>query len=139
MNNEIDVKDLMAEVAVDRLSYAKNCKAGDEIGDKAFEQGVTAYKAYADMTKIDDAHDEELRRQELEKTKQEHDEENRKKERKKEYVVKGIEFVGGVVVAPAIAYVANKGLVKYIGTIEQMETFTSSAGRAIGRMFKFNR
>lgn len=139
MINEIDVKDLMAEVAVNRLSYAKECIAGDEVGDKAFEQGVTAYKAYAEMTKIDDAHDEEIKRQELEKTKQERDDENRKKERKKEYFIKGVEIVGGVVIAPALAYGFNKGLVKYIGTIEQMETFTSSAGRAIGRMFKFNR
>ena len=36
-----DLKELMGTVAAERLDYARNCDAGDDAGDKAFEQGIT--------------------------------------------------------------------------------------------------
>lgn len=56
---------------------------------------------------------------------------------KKDLWLKGAMFVGGLVITPVIDIVCKKSLAKYIGTIEQMEFFTSSAGRSIGSWFRF--
>lgn len=45
--------------------------------------------------------------------------------------------VGGVVLTPIIATCCQKHLAKFIGTIEQMETFTSTPGRAMSSWFRW--
>ena len=132
-----DLKELMGTVAAERLDYARNCDAGDDAGDKAFEQGITAFKAYVEMAKIDDAHNEEIDRRELEREKQLREEELKRETAKKDRWMKGIEIGLVVVAAPIIGMVCNKNLAKFICKAEQFETFTSTAGRSLGKMFKF--
>ena len=56
---------------------------------------------------------------------------------KKELDLKLIMFGAGLVITPVIDLLCKRSLTKYIGTIEQMETFTSSAGRSIGSWFRW--
>lgn len=46
-------------------------------------------------------------------------------------------FVGGLVLTPVITTVCQKHLAKFIGTVEQMETFTSMPGRAMSSWFRW--
>lgn len=46
-------------------------------------------------------------------------------------------FVGGVVITPVVTTFCQKHLAKFIGTVEQMETFTSSAGRSMSSWFRW--
>jgi hypothetical protein len=46
-------------------------------------------------------------------------------------------FVVGLIAAPLIDLGIKKSLAKYIGTIEQMETFTSTPGRSMSGWFRF--
>jgi hypothetical protein len=46
-------------------------------------------------------------------------------------------FVGGVILTPAVTYCFQKKLAKFIGTVEQMETFTSMAGRSMSSWFRW--
>lgn len=136
--NEKDLKELLAEVAADRLQYALECKPDDEdYDDQAFDEGITAVKAYTELMKADDAHSEELGRQELEEKKQESDKEFKMSESTKEKIMKGIELGCVVVITPVIGYLSNKGLAKFLCKAEQFETFTTTAGRSLGKMFKF--
>lgn len=132
-----DLKDLMGAVAAERLEYARSCDAGDEKGDAAFKQGITAFNAYVEMSKIDDAHNEEIDRQELEKERQLREEEMKRKESRKDRWAKAAEVGLMVVAAPVVGYLCNKSLAKFLCEAEQFENFTSTAGRSLGKMFKF--
>lgn len=136
--NEKDLKDLLAEVAADRLQKAlENDPGNDDYDSEAFDEGITAVKAYTEMVKVDDAHNEELGRQELEKDKQESDKKFKMSESTKEKIIKGVELGLVVVVAPIIGYKCNKNLAQFLCKAEQFESFTSTAGRSLGKMFKF--
>lgn len=121
------VRDLMANVAIERLEYARNCDPGDEKGDKAFEQGMAAAKEYTELTEANAKHEEELAR-----------EENRLREAKRDRWVKGIEIGATVLAVPLIGLACNRNFAKFVGRdIEQFEIFTSTPGRSLSKMFKF--
>lgn len=46
-------------------------------------------------------------------------------------------FGAGLVVVPVVDLCCKRNLVKLIGKVEQMETFTSSAGRSLSSWFKW--
>lgn len=51
--------------------------------------------------------------------------------------VKVATFVAGLILTPIITTGCQRYLAKFIGTVEQMETFTSTAGRAISSWFRW--
>ena len=120
------VKDLMANVAIERLEIARNCDPGDEQGDEAFKQGMEAAKLYAEIADALAKHEEELAREEI-----------RRSEAKKDRWIKGIEIGATVIAVPVIGLFCNKSFAKYVGKIEQFEIFTSTPGRSLNKMFKF--
>lgn len=63
--------------------------------------------------------------------------ENARKGAKTDTVVRVVTFVGGLVGTPIITYCCQKKLAKFIGTVEQMETFTSMPGRSISSWFRW--
>lgn len=70
-------------------------------------------------------------------TENEHDKiEADKKAAKTEMWIKIGTFAAGLVLAPAIDYVCKRSLTKVIGTVEQMETFTSTPGKSISSWFR---
>lgn len=56
---------------------------------------------------------------------------------RKDLAIKVGIFVGGLVLTPTIDLLCKRNLAKYIGTVEQMETFTSMAGRSISSWFRW--
>lgn len=60
-----------------------------------------------------------------------------KEEAKWDRVFKIGTFAAGLVIAPVIDTVCKRSLAKFIGTVEQMETFTSSPGRSISSWFRW--
>lgn len=130
---------LMAELAVKKLEDAKNAESGTEEGVAAFDQAMQAAKLCADLMKMDDAREELEQRREMEDKKQAREEEFREKESKRNMIFRCVEIAGTLVIIPVVTYVTNKALIKDIGTIEQMETFTSTPGRALSKMFKFGK
>lgn len=54
---------------------------------------------------------------------------------KKDRVVKVITFSAGLVITPLIDWIVKRNLTKVIGTIEQMDIFTSTPGRSISKWF----
>lgn len=137
MPEKKSLKQLMEEVAAEKLNYVLEHEQGDDDAEEAFDQAITAVKVYNDMVKIDDAHEEELKRQDIEKDKQEADKKFKMSESTKEKIMKGIELGAVVIVTPVIGYFSNKNLAKFLCKAEQFETFTSTAGRSLGKMFKF--
>lgn len=137
--NDQELKSLMANVATDRLEYALSQEPGSEEGEAAFKQGVTAFNAYTELAKVDDAHEELVERRRIEKQKQLRDEELRVKESKRDRIVKGIEIAAIAVVAPVVGYACNRAFAGFLCKAEQFETFTSTAGRSLGKIFKFGK
>lgn len=62
---------------------------------------------------------------------------NARKGAKTDTVVRVVTFVGGLVGTPIITYCCQKKLAKFIGEVEQMETFTTMAGRSISSWFRW--
>lgn len=90
------------------------------------EPGTDEYdKVLGEITKVMDGQAELIRI------------EDARSDAKKERVIKVGTFIAGLALTPAIDYLAKKGLAKFIGTIEQMETFTSTPGRSIGSWFRW--
>ena len=58
---------------------------------------------------------------------------------KTENWIKAITFGVGLIVAPLIDLGVKKSLTKYIGTIEQMDTFTSTPSRGMSSWFHFKK
>ena len=56
---------------------------------------------------------------------------------KRDLVVKIGTFTAGLVLAPVIDTLCKRSLAKFIGTVEQMETFTSTPGRSMSSWFKW--
>lgn len=63
--------------------------------------------------------------------------EDSRKNAKTDTVVKVTTFAVGLVLTPVITTFCQKHLAKFIGTIEQMETFTSTPGRAMSSWFRW--
>lgn len=55
----------------------------------------------------------------------------------KDLAIKIGTVAAGVFITPVIDYVLKRSLAGFIGKVEQMETFTSTPGRAIGSWFKW--
>lgn len=63
--------------------------------------------------------------------------ENERKAAKRGDFIKIGMAVGTFIVAPIIDYGVKRGLTKLIGTIEQMDTFTSTPSRGMSSWFRF--
>lgn len=139
MNNDQNLKRLMADVAKQRLEYAKTYEPGSEEGEKAFKEGLQAFNAYNELVKTEGSNEELAQRRVMEKEKQTRDEVIRKKERLKDYIVFGVGMVGTAVVTPIVYHICNKDLAKFLCKAEEFETFTTTAGKSLGKMFKFGK
>ena len=63
--------------------------------------------------------------------------EDSRRSAKTDTVVKVTTFAAGLVLTPLVTTFCQKHLAKFIGTIEQMETFTSTPGRAMSSWFRW--
>ena len=63
--------------------------------------------------------------------------EDSRRSAKTDTVVKVTTFAAGLVLTPVITTFCQRSLAKFIGTIEQMETFTSTAGRSMSSWFRW--
>ena len=88
---------------------------GTEEYDAVQEELLKAMEVLNEMAKVDDA----------------------RKGAKVDTTIRVVTFVGGLVLAPVITTVCQKHLAKFIGTVEQMETFTSMPGRAMSSWFRW--
>lgn len=78
-----DVRDLMEDVIAENLNYALDNGVGDETAQKALKNGMEAYKAFTEMTKVDDSHSEQEDKLAFEKSKLELDREKAAAEAKR--------------------------------------------------------
>lgn len=82
-------------------------------------------------------HELEAFRFDLETKRQESDDYFRKKEARRNFWIRVAEIGAATVVAPVIGYGLKKGFAKIICTFEKDYTFTTSAGRSLGGLFRF--
>lgn len=134
-----DLKKLMKDVAADRLQQAKDYGPGTDEGAIALKEGLQAFNAYTELVKTEDAHEELIERREMEKQKQIRDESIRRRERIKDYITVGLGVVGTAVATPIVYHICNKNLAKFLCEVEQFESFTTTAGKSVGKMFKFGK
>lgn len=90
------------------------------------EPGTDEYKAVMDEIVCARNGEVDLKRLELDR-----------EQAKKDNWIKVAIFVGGLIAGPVIDLVCKRNLTKYIGTIEQMETFTSTPGRSMSGWFRW--
>lgn len=136
---DVNLKEAVGNYALERLETARNLGVNDEGCDEAFEQAMRAVKVYGELTKIDDEHSEELERQDLEKEKQEMERDLKRKMTRGERWIKVAEIVAVAAIAPTLTYVFNRKFAEFLCEAEQFESFTSTAGRSLGKIFKFGK
>ena len=139
MNEELTLQEMVAEFAADRLEEARNLNPGDEGYTETFRQAMDAAKICTEMAKADNAHIEEIEKIELEKEKQEKERELKKKATRGDRVIKAVEIIGVAVVAPLVTLKCNKHLVEVIAKLEEFEVWKTTAGKSLGKMFKFGK
>lgn len=63
--------------------------------------------------------------------------EDARRDAKSDTVIRVVTFGAGLVLTPVITTVCQKYLAKFIGTVEQMETFTSTPARSMSSWFRW--
>ena len=104
------------EVEVHRLQDTlKQLEPGTEQYEAVHAELLKAMEVMNETTKIEDA----------------------RRGAKTDMVVKVTTFAAGLVLTPVITTLCQRSLAKFIGTVEQMETFTSTAGRSMSSWFRW--
>lgn len=91
------------------------CEPGTDEYDRVLSEIMKAKEGEAEILKIEDA----------------------RKEAKIDNKIKLSIFIAGLIATPIIDTLCKRSLAKFIGTVEQMETFTSTAGRSMSSWFKW--
>ena len=121
---------------LDDSYYAESENRGLE-KDKleASKQEKTALMEFEEK-KLGLTNDEQVARRELDEKKQANDEEHRMRESKRAFWI-GIGTIAGTIIAPVAGFMTKKAFAKMICTFEKDYTFTTSAGRSLGSLFRF--
>jgi hypothetical protein len=91
------------------------CEPGTDEYERVLNEIMKAKEGEAEILKIEDA----------------------RKEAKIDTKIKVGIFIAGLIVTPVIDTLCKRSLAKFIGTVEQMETFTSTPGRSMSSWFKW--
>ena len=97
-------------------------------GPVPMEQAVEAARVCTEIAKIRVAREEQEKNEKL-----------KAKEARIDRVIKAAEIVGLMLVAPTVKYLFDRRRIVDIGLVERMESFTSTPGRALGKMFDFGK
>lgn len=104
------------EVEIHRLQdKLKQCEPGTEDYNAVQAELVKAIELMNELVKTEDA----------------------RKGAKTDTTIRIATFAAGLVLTPVITTVCQKHLAKFIGEVEQMETFTSTPGRSIASWFRW--
>ena len=66
-----------------------------------------------------------------------HKNDSDRKTAEKDQYIRIATFAAGLILAPILETVCKRELARFIGTVEQMEYFTSSAGKSISGWFRW--
>ena len=121
-------KQLLDEVIENRLREVRVPMPGDEADNAAFKQAMDAIDRQIELSKIDAANDEQLKKQEL-----------AQKEAKINMIIRCVELGLVTLAVPVIQYCCNMRYAKVMCNFEKDYTFTTSAGRSLSRLFQFRK
>lgn len=119
---------LLSDVVESRLKTALASDAGSEKGDTAFGQAMSAMDRLIELSKLEASYDEQTKKQEL-----------ARKEAKLDKVIKIGEIVAVALVVPGIQYFCNMRYAKTLCNFEKDYTFTTQAGKATSKLFRFGK
>lgn len=126
--NIYELEGVACEFAADRMKRAKDHAPKSEESNAALEQAIDAAKLCTEIAKIREAREEQEKNEKL-----------KAKEVRIDRMIKAAEIVGLILVAPTVKYLFDKRRIVDIGLVERMESFTSTPGRALGKMFDFGK
>lgn len=114
--NEMHVKEMKR-----MYSSLSKLEPGTDEYDKLLSQIMKAEDRRLEVDKIESANCES---------------ENKNKEARKNRLIQIGTFSAGLLIPPIIDLICKRNLTKLIGTVEQMETFTTTPGRSISGWFR---
>lgn len=129
--------------AIDRRLELSKIEASDEQALKKQELAEQDMQkkyelAEEELKKKQEQLEQEARRQEFAELELKQKQERAEKDMKIGWILKGVELGLLVVVVPIIRYRTNKGYAKLLCNFEKDYTFTTSGGRSLSRLFKFD-
>lgn len=116
-------RDLLEEVTQNRLEEALS-STDDDKKAAAFKEAMEALNKQIEISKIDASNDEE---------------ESKLKEAKKDRIIRCVELGATVLLTPVLDYAFKKSFAKIICSFEKDYTFTTTAGKTFGGLFRFKR
>lgn len=122
---------------LDDTFYEESQKRGFE--EEKFKKSLdekTALLAFEEK-KLELATEEQVARRGMDEKKQTDDESYRRKESKRNFWIEILKVTGICVASPIVGYLTKKSFAKMVCTFEKDYTFTTSAGRSLGGLFKF--
>ena len=150
-------RELLTNVVKDRLEAALDSEGGTDEAKLAFREAMEAIDRVIELKKIDDSNHEKAAQREielgkiaeanaelvsknaLEEKKVSMEADIRKKEFKKNFVLRCIEVGGALVLVPIVDTCCKKVFARDICNFEKDYTFTTSAGRSLGGLFRFKK
>ena len=126
--NIYELESVACEFAADRMQRAKEHVPKSEESRAALEQAVDAARVCTEIAKIREAREEQEKNEKL-----------KSKDARIDRMVKAAEIVGLMLIAPTVKYLFDRRRIIDIGLVERMESFTSTPGRALGKMFDFGK
>lgn len=125
-------KQLLDEVTKKYLEKALNSDADSDEGKAAFKQAMDAVDRQIEVTKLEEASEEQAMRQEL-----------AKEERTQNKWLKVLEIGATVILVPVVSaicnYVSNDKYMEKICNFEKDYSFTTTAGKQTSKFFKFGK
>lgn len=118
---------LLSDVVESRLKTALSSEAGSD-RDTAFGQAMSAMDRLIELSKLEASYDEQAKKQEL-----------ARKEAKLDKIIKIGEIVAVALVVPGIQYFCNMRYAKTLCNFEKDYTFTTQAGKATSKLFRFGK
>ena len=119
-------RNLLDEVIRNHLEKVLDPDTDPAVRDTIFKQAMEAVDRDIELSKFYATCEEQVQKQELTKS-----------EAKKDRWIRVIEIFAAAILTPIIAHFCNKGLAKVLCEFEKDYTFTTSAGKALSKMFKF--
>lgn len=126
MNNE--TKELLGKVIEDRLKKALSSDAKPEDSSVAFEQAMKAVDRLNELEKTEASHDDQVEKRKTST-----------KEAKVNTIIRCVEVAGTILLVPIVTTVCNRAYAKDLCNFEKDYTFTTSAGKALSRLFRFGK
>ena len=132
-------RELMEAVVKQRLEAVLEEDVSSDEAKRLFDEAMKAVDRQLESDKVDISYSEHVDKLESEKEKNSREEAFKQEEAKKNRMIRIAEIVATVILVPAVTFGFNMAYAKKICNFEKTDTFYTTAGRGLSKLFNFKK